>query len=73
MNPLSQRQEGVEIASNFDQLVSRAIAYLDPDNDNSAERLTYWEDAESLITLIVLLGGAFVSYSMIVLHLLRVV
>src|SRR5579884_585294 len=69
MNELTQNP-GVEVDSNFNQFVSEAIAYLDPENSNRDHNSTYYQDAESLITLVVLLGGAFVSYSIILIHLL---
>jgi len=62
MNAHPQIRRTVEVGSDFDQFVSRTIAYLDPDNQNPPRPLTYWEDAESLITVIVFVGGAFVSY-----------
>ncbi len=69
MKELTQNPCG-EIESNFNQFVSETIAYLDPDKANCADNLTYYQDAESLITLVVLLGGAFISYSIILIHLL---
>ena len=72
MNAVTKIPRRVEVDSNFDQVVSRTIAYLDPENQNLAQPPPYWEDAESLITLIALLGGAFVSYCIIFIHLLRI-
>ena len=68
---ICQAQSSIEIEARSDQLVLETIVYLDPDYRDREENVLYRQDAESLITLGVLLGGAFVSYSIILLHLLN--